>query len=33
MEILADGKPAILDGKVTPINNAAPKGRTVKLET
>ena len=32
-EILADWKPAILDGKVTTINGAAPKRRTVKLET
>lgn len=33
MEILADWKPAILDGKVTAINGAAPKRRTAKVET
>jgi integrase len=33
MEILADWKPAILDGKVTAINGGAPKRRTVKVET
>jgi len=33
MEILADWKPAILDGKVTAINGAAPKRRTVNVET
>jgi integrase len=32
MEILADWKPAILDGKVTGIDGAAPKRRTVKVE-
>ena len=32
-EILADWKPAILDGKVTPISDAATKRRTVKVET
>jgi integrase len=32
-EILADWKPAILDGKLTTINGAAPKRRRVKLET
>jgi hypothetical protein len=31
--ILADWKPAILNGKVTAINGAAPKRRTVKVET
>ncbi len=33
MEILADWKPAILDGKMTPNSEAAPKRRTVKVET
>ena len=33
MEILADWKPAILDGNTTAINGAAPKRRTVKVET
>jgi len=33
MEILADWKPAILEGKVTLISDAAPKRRTVKVET
>jgi hypothetical protein len=33
MEILADWKPAILDGKVTAINGAAPKRRSVKVDT
>jgi hypothetical protein len=33
LEILADWEQAILDGKVTAINGAAPKRRTVKLET
>ena len=33
MEILADWKPAILDGKVTAISGAAPKRRTVKVES
>jgi integrase len=32
-EILADWKPAILDGKATTTNGADPKRRTVKLET
>jgi len=32
MEILADWKPAILDAKVTPISDATPKRRTVKVE-
>jgi hypothetical protein len=32
MEILADWKPAILEGKVTGIDGAAPKRRTVKVE-
>jgi integrase len=32
MEILADWKPAILDGKVTGIDGPAPKRRTVKVE-
>jgi hypothetical protein len=32
MEILADSKPGILDGKVTGIDGAAPKRRTVKVE-
>jgi hypothetical protein len=32
MEILADWKPAILEGQtVTPIDTAAPKRRTVKV--
>ena len=33
VDILADWKPAILDGKVTAINGVAPKRRTVKVET
>lgn len=33
MEILADWKSAILDRKVTPISDATPKRRTVKVET
>jgi len=33
LEILADWKPAILDGRVAPIDGAAPKRRTVKVET
>ena len=33
MEILTDWKPAILDGKVTVINESVPKRRTVKVET
>jgi hypothetical protein len=33
MEILADWKPAILDGKVRAINGAAPKRRSVKVDT
>jgi hypothetical protein len=32
MEILANWKPAILNRKVTAINGAAPKRRTVKVE-
>ena len=33
MEIPADWKPAILDGKVTAINGAAPKRKSFKVET
>ena len=33
VEIVADWKLAILDGKMMAINSAAPKGRTVKAET
>lgn len=33
MEILADWKPTILDGKVTAISGAAPKRRSVKVDT
>jgi hypothetical protein len=33
LTILADWKPAILDGRVRAIHRAAPKRRTVKLET
>ena len=33
MEILADWKPAILDGILTAISGAAPKRRTVKVES
>ena len=32
MEILADWKPTILDGKVTAISGAAPKRRSVKVD-
>lgn len=33
MEILADWKPAVLNGKVTAINGAAPKRRALKVES